>query len=294
MSSDELAPAFRANGDLARAMLDDLKMGGPTQVEAAIAQLSWTPDFYLINDIEDFKVPASLRPEKMAVRTKQLLTYWAELCRFVLIQLGSKEKYGVGFIISETTAAAHVHEDGEDWLVLNPFKKKPKPKKYSWDEKIEGEFYTLTDKDDLAWLYAAAVHECTHIADGIVYHDESFSTALTVNVAKTSGKLKQLGAIRKAVTKRSEKGAAREGAASPAKPRGKSRAKEPVFDEPRQWHVTKITKDGVEVLSEGIFEGRSKAEVLEKIADLYGYKSYAELLSRPWNEDYAWTAELHS
>lgn len=297
MSSDELASppelVLRANGDIARAMLDDLRMGGTTQLEAAIAQLSWTPDFYLINDIEDFKVPPTLRPERMAVRTRQLLTYWAELCRFVLIQLGSKKRYGVGFVISETTAAAHVHEDGEDWLVLNPFKKRPQPKRQPWEEKIEGEFYSLSDKDDLAWLYAAAVHECTHIADGIIYHDESFSTALTVNVAKTSGKLKQLGAIRKAVTKRSEKkGAVRE-AAVPASPRGKGKAKELVFDEPHHWHVTKITKDGVEVASEGIFEGRSKAEVLKKVAELYGYKSYDELLSKPWNEEIAWTAELH-
>ena len=208
MASDESAqpvPVLRANGDLARAMLDDLKIAGTTQLEAAIAQLSWTPDFFLINEIENFRVPSTLKPGKMAVRVKQLLTYWAELCRFILIQLGSKTKYGVGFIVSEEVAAAHLHEGGEDWLLLNPFKKKPKVKEYSWEEAEAGEFYALSDKDDLAWLYAAAVHECTHIADGVIYHDESFSTAFTVNVAKTSGKLKQLGAIRKAIVARQEK-----------------------------------------------------------------------------------------
>jgi hypothetical protein len=198
------SPVFRANGDLAKAMLDDLTMKGPTHVEAAIAQLAWKPDFYLINEIEGFRIPRTLRPEKMATRTKQLITYWAELCRFVLIQLGSASTYGVGFIISETKAAAHVQEDGEDWLVLNPFKKRPRAKS-SWEEGEAGEFYSLSDKDDLAWLYAAAVHECTHIADGFRQHDEYFSSAFTVNVAKTSGKLKQLTAIRKAVVARQQK-----------------------------------------------------------------------------------------
>lgn len=198
-SEEEKELSFKASADTARAMLDDLKMAGPTQVEAAIAQLSWRPDFILMNQVDGFRVPSNLRPDKMSVRLRQLMTYWAELCRFVLIQLGSRQRYGVGIIISDKFAAAYVPHEGEDWLVLNPYKRKPDGTQ-SWDE-----FYTLTDKDDLAYLYAMAVHECTHIADGIDYHDESFSTAFTMNVAKTSGKLKQLTAIRKAVTKREAK-----------------------------------------------------------------------------------------
>lgn len=298
MSAEEIErplPVLRANGDLARAMLDDLKIFGPTQLEAAISQLSWTPDFYLINEIEDFRVPSTLKPGKMAVRVKQLLTYWAELCRFVLIQLGSKTKYGVGFMLSEDVAAAHIHEGDEDWLMLNPFKKKPKPKSNPWEESEAGEFYSLSDKDDLAWLYAAAVHECTHIADGIVYHDESFSTAFTINVAKTSGKLKQLGAIRKAIVARREKRPESESRPKPvrklATAKGMAERAGEVGGEVGPWLITKINMDGVEILSEVVWEVSSKAEALQKAAELYGYKDYKELLSKPWNTDYRWTAE---
>jgi hypothetical protein len=41
-----------------------------------------------------------------------------------------------------------------------------------------------TKAADLKWLYALAVHECTHMADGIDYHDESFASAMTHNMAR--------------------------------------------------------------------------------------------------------------
>lgn len=222
----------------------------------------------------------------MATRTKQLVTFWSELCRFVLIQLGSANTYGVGFIISQDVAAAHVHESGEDWLVLNPFKRRPRVKS-SWEEGEAGEFYSLSDKDDLAWLYAAAVHECTHIADGIVYHDESFSTAFTVNVAKTSGKLKQLTAIRKAVV-------ARQSRSGEVERPAKSTAIRASSTKLREWLVSKINTDGVVILYEGIFEGKSKSEALDKVAHAYGFGSVEDLLAKPWNKDYRWVAEDQS
>jgi len=49
----------------------------------------------------------------------------------------------------------------------------------------------------LKWLYAAAIHEATHIADNMSYHDESFAAALTRNMAKCADgyrKIRQIAA----------------------------------------------------------------------------------------------------
>ena len=46
------------------------------------------------------------------------------------------------------------------------------------------EILRVTDRNDFKWLYAAAIHEATHFADGLDYHDEAFSSALTMNIAK--------------------------------------------------------------------------------------------------------------
>jgi len=44
-------------------------------------------------------------------------------------------------------------------------------------------------------LYAMAVHEVTHMSDGLTYHNEAFAVALTQNFAKTSGRERQLRAV---------------------------------------------------------------------------------------------------
>lgn len=172
----------------AKAMLDG-KFLGPDHLEAALKQLVWSPDFYLMNDIEDWAVPKKFYPETMTPTVLKLAKVWAELCRYVLIQLGSNRHFGVGFIFSETTAAAAVEEQGkegdrESWLMLNPFKDFFR-RKDMW----------RTSDADLKWLYAAAIHECTHVADSITYHDESFASALTLNMAKCADgyrKIKQI------------------------------------------------------------------------------------------------------
>jgi len=137
----------------------------------------------------------------MQKRIKQLLRFWAELCRFVLIQLSSPHRYGVGFVFSEDSRAMYIREDNEDWLMLNPLKPPRVGSLRSVDPSTQ-DVYSLSSPDDINWLYAAAVHECTHIADGISYHDESFSTAFTQNVAKTTGGIKRIAAIKKSVVSR--------------------------------------------------------------------------------------------
>lgn len=179
---------------VATAMLDQ-KFLGAAHIEAALKQLVWEPDFYLMNDIETFKVPSKFFPETMTPRVLKLIKSWVELCRFVLMQLGSDSKFGVGFIFSESTAAAALVEDnrhGEEefWLMINPFK----------DLGEREEVWSPSQDSDLKWLYAAAIHECTHVANGIQYHDESFAAALTYNMAKCADgyrKIKQIvGGIR--------------------------------------------------------------------------------------------------
>lgn len=164
------------NRELAHELLTSVTYNGAHHVEEAVKQLAWEPDFFVINDIEGFRVPAKFLPATMRPRVVKLARTWTELCRFVLMQLGNFCPFGVGWIFAENSAAAYLHDDGEDWLLLNPFVDLQERKK-TW---------TPTSVDDLKWLYAAAVHECTHLADGIDYHDEAFASALTRNIAKTA------------------------------------------------------------------------------------------------------------
>lgn len=164
------------NRELAHELLTSVTYNGAHHVEEAVKQLAWEPDFFVINDIEGFRVPAKFLPATMRPRVVKLARTWTELCRFVLMQLGNFCPFGVGWIFAENSAAAYLHDDGEDWLLLNPFVDLLERKK-TW---------TPTSVDDLKWLYAAAVHECTHLADGIDYHDEAFASALTRNIAKTA------------------------------------------------------------------------------------------------------------
>lgn len=179
-------------GELAEALLNNIDV--TNSLEDSIKQLAWQPDFFLVNEIKDFKVPADFAPETMSVVTKRLARFWAELCRFTLLQLGSSRKYGVGFIFSHNSdkswiAAEYDREAGEDWLLINPY----------LEGNPDNDIYNINDDRHLDRLYSLAIHECTHVADGIVYHDEDFSSALTRNIAKTLRGRKNLRAIRDAI-----------------------------------------------------------------------------------------------
>jgi len=204
---------MRPPADAVEVMLD-VPMNGADHVAAAAKQLAWQPDFYIWNDIEDFHVPKKFgagqgdtaEPEHMTPQMRKLARFWAEMCRFVLIQLGSVHEYGIGWVFSypdrfenpedSYTKAMFVREDGEDWLLLNPFKDGDPHKE---------QLYSMTDKDDINWLYAAAVHECTHLADGVYKHNEAFASALTENIAKTANRGPQINKIRASVVARGAK-----------------------------------------------------------------------------------------
>lgn len=166
----------------------DVHLLGDYHAEAALRQVVWEPDFYLINEADGFRVPKKFYPEQMAPRVLRTLKVWTEMCRFVLIQLACAKPFGVGFYFSTDTRAVCLSEGGEDWLLLNPFV-----------GELGGKIFQVTSKDDLSRLYALAVHEVTHLAENLRYHDESFSSALTENFAKTGHKIPAALRITRAV-----------------------------------------------------------------------------------------------
>jgi hypothetical protein len=194
---EEAGLDLRASGPAVEAMLD-VPVMGPAHVEAIAKQLAWEPDFYVYNELEDFHVPAPHARRDDAAGAKLAL---GGLCGSMLIQLGSRQPYGVGWHFDTAedggyTGASYVNDNDEHWLMLNPFIEGD-PKK--------GELYSLSDRDHVNWLYAAAVHECTHMSDGITRHNEAFAAALTKNVARTANRGRQIEAIRKTVVARGAK-----------------------------------------------------------------------------------------
>ena len=204
--TSEAGVDLRIDDQLALAMLGGLALRGQHQAESIAKQLAWQPDFFLVNEIEGWHVPKKFRPEAMTPTIAKLARLWAELCRFVLVQLGSSAEYGVGFIFSDSAMAAQLAEQNEEWFLLNPFRK---------PGDTAGPMWSVSDDADLMWLYASAVHEVTHLADGVRYHSESFASAMTRNVALCSGKDAQVRKIRKAVVARAPR---RPGAVAEARP----------------------------------------------------------------------------
>lgn len=185
-SSDvvRLAPVSAA---IAKAMLEIAAT--PNTIENQLKQLVWQPDFFVRNRVEGFRVPKEFFPETMSPRVAKLAGVWAELCRFVLLQLGSRAEYGVGFVFDEDVGAEYSRHENENWLLLNPFR----------DARHQKHLFRPTVDEDLQWLYAAAIHEVTHLADGIQYHNESFASALTRNVARCAKGWKRVAKIAKLV-----------------------------------------------------------------------------------------------
>jgi len=173
-------PASKA---ASKVIAEEAGLNTPEQQEALFRQLVWTPYFFLYSDIDGYKVPRKYRPATMTKEVKKLMEDWVEMCRYVLVLLGCSKEFGVGFVFSDNAAAAYTYEGDEHgpnthWLLLNPhkdFKKILTGKAPLWNPKKE---------EDLRWMYACAVHEATHMANGISDHDEVFTSAFTYNVAK--------------------------------------------------------------------------------------------------------------
>jgi hypothetical protein len=183
-------------------MLLQTPMLGAKQVETLMKLCAWEPDFYVSNDVETFHVPSRFKPERMAPSVRKLARFWGELCRFVLVLLNYDGEYGVGWIFSEDYGAAYKHDNG-DWLLLNPLRLDPGAGASFGEAPIRtSSLWSLSSSEDINWLYAAAVHEATHLADGVHNHNESFSSAFTRNVARTANRGKQIEAIRRSIVQR--------------------------------------------------------------------------------------------
>jgi hypothetical protein len=182
--------ALRIDPELAGQLLATMALAGATQVETAVKQLSWEPDFYVVNELPGYNVPRKFFPEAMTGNVRKLARYWAELCRFVLIRLNCSKSYGIGFLFYPEHQAEHISEDDENWLMLNPF--------HGSDPRSD-ELFDLADDGDLARLFSLALHECTHMAYNVSEHAQDFATALTQAIAKTYGQDKQIRAIKRVV-----------------------------------------------------------------------------------------------
>lgn len=150
---------------------------GDYDVARLAKSLVWKPAFGLENEIEDWRVPARFYPETMEPKVKAVLEVWAEACRWVLMQLHADAEYGVGFIFSEGSGSAracYAHNEKGDWLLINPLVAGRESSK----------IYSKSSRDDVGIIYALAIHECTHLANGIHSHYDAFAAALTHNFAK--------------------------------------------------------------------------------------------------------------
>ena len=150
---------------------------GQEHLERMMKQLAWAPDFYVVNNHDQWKPPPGLLPERMNRKMLFLAKAWTEICRYVLIMLNSSADYGVGWLFDKSAGAAYLREHGQHWLLLNPL-----------SNKIElSEPFDPRTPAHLNWLVACAVHEATHMADGLDKHNEAFTSALTQNMATCAG-----------------------------------------------------------------------------------------------------------
>lgn len=188
-------------------VMKDMTKDETTVIEAAASQLSWPADFYIVNNIGNYNVPMWLRPchpktkqPTMDVKPQKVARLWMEYCRLILIRLGYKEQFGVGWILSANdktksgyAGAAYLFDHGRHWLLLNPF----------IGGNIDAEkTYSIREPKHLNDLFALAVHECTHLVNNVPDHDEEFSSAMTMNMAKVMPSAKLMLAIRDAVAAR--------------------------------------------------------------------------------------------
>lgn len=172
----------------ARAALETIDtVAGSIDIESLLKRLVWEPDFLCVSKIPGYRIPAEMLPETMSPRVTKISLVWTELCRYILAILKCDKEFGVGFVFSDEgsfSAQYERHEDGSHWLLFNPFK-----------DHAKKTMVAPTTEEDLAQMFASALHECTHLASGIMRHDQEFAEALTNNVALCSRgwrKIKQI------------------------------------------------------------------------------------------------------
>jgi len=194
LSEKEADPLeLKADPRVAEVVLNNVNLAGGPQVEAAVAQFAWTPDFYIRSEIEGWKVLKKFYPATMTQQVRKLARFWAEMCRYVMILLNSSRQYGVGFVFEDGIQAEYRRESGIDWLLINPFRGGKASSRHETD------MYNISNRGDAEYVYALAVHECTHLVDYLTDHNSSFAASLTGNFASTFEGVRKIPAIKKAV-----------------------------------------------------------------------------------------------
>jgi hypothetical protein len=161
------------------------------QVAGAIQLSMWKPDFFLFQNISPWNLPKALHPETMQNKYHVLLSVWTEVCKFLLVQFGMFEPFGVGWVFDseydyETggesiIAAAYQKHDGQHWLLLNPIE----IERFGYGENVSfrtaGDRFKLSKPGDIERLVTYAVHEITHM-QGISSHTDAYASAITANM----------------------------------------------------------------------------------------------------------------
>lgn len=183
--------------------------GLPNAIECAIKHLAHECDFYIHNEIENFRVPKKFQPTNdagvptMSSTLRKISRFWGECCRAILIAAGKTwREYGIGWIFDtefrdgeyRTTRGEYIRSGNESWLLLNPFR-----------GGLMGEgakLYSLRKDEDLDAIFAIAVHECAHLIYSNSGHDEGYAITLTDLIANSRQVGEELKTIRNIVTKR--------------------------------------------------------------------------------------------
>jgi len=234
-SEESGPPRHKRDPDLAKVYAEAASKAGTDGIDALVKVIQGLPDTTILSEIDDFyrdkesgKIltgkqyrrrygldddtdpPQRLlwRPAKrfdpahMTPQLRKLLKYWTECMSVILIALGEKRPFGVGWIFdfrknsdedAEGTLAAYCQRDGKHWLLLNPFR--------GGDIQAE-QLYSLRNDQDLKLVHACAMHEATHFHNYVSDHDVDFAIALTKNIAIANLSMSDLRAIRDAAVKR--------------------------------------------------------------------------------------------
>lgn len=172
-SSDGGLSLGTAAGESAGLMLGTTPVLGPEHAENIAKQLAWEPDFLVSAKIRGWKPPKSLLPGTMSAGALLVAKVWAELCRYALMRLNCSESWGIGFTFNERARAEYSSYGDSHWVLINPFR----------DIRRRKELLAPRSPDDIRRMWASAVHEVTHFANGETYHNEAFAGAFTNNFA---------------------------------------------------------------------------------------------------------------
>jgi hypothetical protein len=187
---------------LAQIMVSGTELRGQQQMENVVSQLAWKPDFLTVNEVEGYRVPKKFHPTTMAPMILKLAKTWVEICRYVLMQLNFTGTFGGGFVFTDKkgSLAEYANDEGENWILLNPFARLTPQGRVTIDR--TGKPMSHASLEDLKLMYSLAVHEATHMVDGLKYHDEDFSSAAAKNVALCADGFKNARKIAQVIGKR--------------------------------------------------------------------------------------------